>query len=104
MPLIISEFGACLDSEACKVEIEAVADTCDHHLVGWAYWQFKEFKDLTTSAGDKSEGFYNKDGSLQVAKVKALSRSYVKAAQGTIRSMNFDSTTAVFQSVIQVNT
>jgi len=48
--------------------------------VGWAYWQFKEFKDLTTSAADKSEGFYNKDGTLQTAKVKALSRTYVKSA------------------------
>jgi hypothetical protein len=80
VPLIISEFGACLDTEDCKTEIESVADACDNHVLGWAYWQFKEFKDLTTTAGDKSEGFYNKDGSLQKVKVKALSRTYVKAA------------------------
>jgi len=41
-----------------------VADTCDESLVGWAYWEFKKFKDLTTSAGTGSEGFYNDDGSL----------------------------------------
>jgi hypothetical protein len=52
------------------------------YLTSWAYWQFKNYKDLTTSAGDRSEGFYNNDGSLQVQKIKALTRTYVKAAQG----------------------
>jgi len=64
VPLIISEFGACMDSEACAVEVSQVGDVSDEHLNGWAYWEFKPFKDLTTSAGNKSEGFYNKDGSL----------------------------------------
>lgn len=70
VPLIISEFGACMDSEACAVEVSQVGDVSDEHLNGWAYWEFKPFKDLTTSAGNKSEGFYNKDGSLQLGKVK----------------------------------
>lgn len=64
IPLIISEFGACLDSEVCFRENSQVGDVCDAHLTSWIYWQFKTFKDLTTSAGDKSEGFYNKDGSI----------------------------------------
>lgn len=46
---------------------------------------------MTTSAGDRSEGFYNNDNSLQTQKVKALTRTYVKAAQGEIKSMNFNS-------------
>ena len=29
VPLLISEFGACLDSEACSQEIKSVTDTCD---------------------------------------------------------------------------
>lgn len=41
-----------------------MTDACDTYLTSWAYWQFKTFKDLTTSAFDKSEGFYNKDGTL----------------------------------------
>lgn len=90
----MSEFGACLDSEACATEIQQVADTSDEHLVGWAYWQFKNYEDLTTSAGTGSEGFYNQDGSVQTVKVKALSRTYAQATQGTILSQSFDSKTA----------
>jgi endoglycosylceramidase len=93
IPLIMSEFGACLDTETCATEIQQVADVSDEHLVGWAYWQFKNFEDLTTSAGTGSEGFYNKDGSLQTLKVKALSRTYAQATQGKIVSQTFDSKT-----------
>jgi len=89
IPLFISEFGACLDSEVCATEVTQVADVCDENLAGWSYWEFKPFHDLTTSAGNRSEGFYNNDGSLQTRKVKALTRPYVKAAQGTIDSMSF---------------
>ena len=76
----MSEFGSCLNTEACSVEIQQVADASDTILAGWAYWQFKNFKDLTSSAGDRSEGFYENNGSIQMGKVKALSRSYVKSA------------------------
>ena len=58
-------------------------------MAGWAYWEYKPFHDITTSAGNRSEGFYNRDGSLQTKKVKALSRTYVQAAQGTVQSMDF---------------
>jgi endoglycosylceramidase len=63
-PLFISEFGACKGSESCIQEITSVTEVCDEHLVGWAYWQFKNFNDITTTAGNGSEGFYNVDGSL----------------------------------------
>jgi hypothetical protein len=64
VPLIISEFGACLGTESCIQEIKAVTDTCDDNLLGWAYWQLKNYADLTTSAGTHSEGFYENDGTL----------------------------------------
>jgi aryl-phospho-beta-D-glucosidase BglC (GH1 family) len=41
VPLIISEFGACLDSDECVREINQVAEACDdmiYHVSGWAYW------------------------------------------------------------------
>jgi hypothetical protein len=76
----VSEFGACLDSEDCAREITTVAEVSDKYLSGWSYWQFKTYKDFTTQAMDKSEGFYNVDGSLQTQKVKALARPYIKAA------------------------
>lgn len=89
IPLIISEFGACMDSDNCAREVDQVADVCDDALASWAYWEFKPFHDLTTSAGDRSEGFYNKDGTLEVAKVKSLVRTYVKKAQGKLEKMSF---------------
>lgn len=64
IPLVISEFGACMDSADCAREIDQVAEVSDQELASWAYWEFKPFHDLTTSAGDRSEGFYNFDGSL----------------------------------------
>jgi endoglycosylceramidase len=54
-----------------------VTEVSDAHLAGWAYWEFKNFEDLTTSAGTGSEGFYNNDGSLQAWKVKAMARTYL---------------------------
>jgi len=54
--------------------------------LSWAYWQFKKYDDVTTSARDGSEGFYDDDGTLHVAKVKELARPYIQAAQGSILS------------------
>lgn len=82
IPFILSEFGACLNTEECATEIRQIADVSDENLNGWAYWQFKRFEDLTTTAGNKSEGFYSVDGSIESIKVKALTRTYVKSAQG----------------------
>lgn len=81
---MISEFGACMNSKECAREVDQVAEVCDQTLASWAYWEFKPFHDLTTSAGDRSEGFYDKDGTLQTDKVKALARTYVRYAQGDI--------------------
>jgi len=78
-----------MDTDVCAREVTQVANEADKNLVGWAYWEFKTYKDLTTSAGDRSEGFYNFDGTLEAKKVQALARSYVQAAQGTIESMKF---------------
>lgn len=72
------------------MEVGLVTDACDKHLAGWAYWEFKNYKDLTTSAGTGSEGFYNADGSLQKHKVSALARSYVKYTQGLLTHMDYD--------------
>jgi hypothetical protein len=66
-----------MGTESCIQEITTVSEVCDEHLTGWAYWQFKNFGDLTTTAGTSSEGFYEKNGTLQVGKVKALARTYL---------------------------
>ena len=98
VPLVITEFGACLTEAPCSQEINQVGDVADEHLVGWAYWQFKTYADLTTSAGTGSEGFWNQDGTLQDYKVKALARSYMPVTQGILTSQKFDTTTAAFKA------
>ena len=104
IPLFISEFGACFNEGPCTQEITQVAEACDEELVGWAYWQFKYYEDLTTSAGTNSEGVYNHDGSLQTFKVKALSRSYMQKTQGVPTKMKFDTQTSDFSFSFVVNT
>ena len=64
VPLFFTEFGSCLNSTACVDEITSVTNTCDQYLVGWAYWQFKFYHDITSTSGTGSEGFYNFDGTL----------------------------------------
>lgn len=58
-----------MGTAACIQEIQLVTDAMDKHLTSWAYWEFKNYADLTTSAGTGNEGFYNNDGTLQNAKV-----------------------------------
>ena len=99
--LIISEFGACLDSEACVNEITSVTEACDDNLVGWAYWMFKGFGDFTTSA-NLQEGFYNNQ-TLQVGKVKALARTYVQAYQGNPISIKFNTATGYFSTTFALD-
>ena len=95
VPLIISEFGACMGGDTCIVEITGLLDASDAYLTSWAYWQYKKLGDLTTTAGTGSEGFYNEDGTLQDAKVATLVRPYVPYTQGTLQSVNFNKTTKV---------
>lgn len=100
--LIISEFGACSASDACVAEITSVTDVCDEHLVSWAYWMFKGYYDYTTS-GSYSEGLYSQDGSLQINKLKALTRTYISAFQGVPKEVSFNSTSSAFQAVYEVD-
>ena len=51
VPLVLSEFGSCIESEECATEITQVADLADKDTLrvsGWAYWQFKSYHDLTS--------------------------------------------------------
>lgn len=99
--LIMSEFGACFDSQNCINEITSVTDACDKNLVGWAYWMFKGFGDFTTTGG-LLEGFYNNQ-TLQLGKVKALSRTYVPYYQGTPTYINFETGTGQFTTNFTLN-
>ena len=86
---IITEFGACFNTEACFAEITSLTDAADEALNSWAYWMYKPFNDFTTSCIDDKEGLFEKDGTLQDKKVRALTRSYVEAFQGEPVFMKF---------------
>ena len=75
--MIVTEYGACLNTSACAKEIETIADVSESLVVGWAYWQFKTYKDFTSQTLDMPSGYYNPDGSVQEEKIYALSRTYV---------------------------
>lgn len=101
---IITEFGACFNTQACFNEISSLADAADEYLNSWAYWQYKPFKDFTTTCKDDKEGLFEKDGSLQEYKIKALTRTYVQASQGNLINMKFDKETKVFSIKFILNT
>jgi len=92
---LLSEFGGCSGSDACLREIRRTADAADQHLQSWAYWQYKYYQDVTTQATNL-ESLWNPDGSLQLPKIKELSRTYAQAVQGTISAMQFDADTGAF--------
>lgn len=73
-------------------------------MSGWAYWPFKSYADITTSAGVGSEGFYDFDGTFQEWKAKALARTYLQRTQGTPERFNFDIATGNFDATFRVDT
>ena len=104
VPLHVTEFGACLTEGPCVQEITQVAQICDHYLIGWAYWQYKFYDDLTTSAGTGSEGLWDFEGNLMEWKVKALARTYLQATQGILTLQNFNDKNGEFFAEFKVNT
>jgi endoglycosylceramidase len=93
---MITEFGACSNTQSCADEIGLVTRLADSNLQGWAYWGFKYFGDVTTSGGP-AEGLFNGDGSVQTLKVAALTRTYARAVQGTPTAMSFDPESGAFR-------
>jgi endoglycosylceramidase len=78
-------------------------DDADKYFQSWSYWQFKSFNDITTQATGSSESLYNDDGTLQLQKVKALSRTYAYAIAGDPMNMQFDPSSAYFVLTYKTN-
>lgn len=97
VPLIFSEFGACFAGKECEAEINNSADAFDNGLTSWAYWMYKSFGDHTTSGGT-AEGMFNTDGSPQDLKLKAITRTYMHAFEGTPTQMYFNTEDKSFTS------
>jgi endoglycosylceramidase len=100
---IVTEFGACFNTEACYNEISSVTETADSYLVSWAYWMYKPFLDFTTSCPDNKEGVFNQDGSYQEFKYKALTRTYVQAFQGKAIKMIYDKDQKILEVLFELD-
>ena len=96
--IIVTEFGACSSSLACYKEMLSFMKAADKYMVSWAYWMYKAYNDHTTTASQNSEGIFNKNGTIQYYKEKALSRTYVMHYQGYPISLNFDDESKVMKS------
>eukprot|EP00930_Biecheleria_cincta_P018359 TRINITY_DN14328_c0_g2_i1.p1 TRINITY_DN14328_c0_g2~~TRINITY_DN14328_c0_g2_i1.p1 ORF type:complete len:673 (-),score=85.83 TRINITY_DN14328_c0_g2_i1:149-2167(-) len=99
--IFLTEFGACSGSEDCIAELRRVLGFADSAFQSWAYWQFKYNHDITTVSGPL-EGFYTKDGSLQTAKVAALSRTFAPAIAGLPQKMSYEPRTGAFRLAYKV--
>ena len=72
---LVTEFGA-----TDKLDIiRRVADGADAAGVGWLYWQYKTYRDPTTSAaaeGPDAESIVTPAGAVKAAKARELARAY----------------------------
>jgi endoglycosylceramidase len=79
---LVTEFGA-----TDKLEIlRRVTDGADAAGVGWLYWQYKTYRDPTTSAaaeGPDAESIVTPAGAVKAAKVRELARAYPQRIAGT---------------------
>lgn len=94
---LLTEFGATDDLQVMR----DVAAEADERLIGWQYWQYKNFDDPTTeSQGSSAQSLFADDTDLstvKVEKLKLLSRTYPQATAGIPVSLSFDPDSAVFE-------
>lgn len=91
----LTEFGAVSDDEDSITLLELQTSQADDHFQGWSYWTYKSFDDITTQ-NPATETFFFQNGSLQDAKIQALSRTYAQEIAGQPLTMSFDPSTSGF--------
>eukprot|EP01065_Artemidia_motanka_P017140 TRINITY_DN206_c0_g2_i1.p2 TRINITY_DN206_c0_g2~~TRINITY_DN206_c0_g2_i1.p2 ORF type:complete len:521 (+),score=188.76 TRINITY_DN206_c0_g2_i1:65-1627(+) len=94
----LTEFGAAANDDDSAKLLKMQTDGADAQLQSWAYWTYRSYDDITTQ-NKATETFYNVDGSLQLKKIKALSRTYAHAIAGEPKSMSFDTDSGAFSLV-----
>jgi len=97
----LTEFGASAETKTAIKELEYMTGRADARLQSWDYWQFKYFEDITTA--NHLESFYREDGTLEEAKVRALSRTYAPAIAGVPTKMEFVPATSAFTLQYKAN-
>merc|ERR1719161_1497755 len=90
----MTEFGAISGSSSDLAQVDRLLDWADSNFQSWAYWQYKFYHDYTTM--NQNEAFYDRNGDLEVLKVKTLSRTYAQAIAGVPVHMAFNSKSGNF--------
>ncbi|WP_245585215.1 cellulase family glycosylhydrolase [Solimonas flava] len=94
---LLTEFGATDDLDILR-QTTAAADA---QLIGWQYWQYKNWRDpTTTSQGSGAQGLFADDtdpASAKADKLRVLVRTYPQATAGIPQALSFDPDTAVFE-------
>jgi endoglycosylceramidase len=86
----VTEFGA---TDKLGI-LRRVADGADAAGVGWLYWQYKTYRDPTTSAaseGPDAESLVTPGGAVKTAKVRALARPFPERIAGHDARWAYDS-------------
>jgi endoglycosylceramidase len=93
---LMTEFGASDDLDVLRQS----ATAADAKLIGWQYWQYKNFGDpTTTSQGSSAQSLFTDDtdlGSVKLDKLRVLERAYPQATAGTPLELSFDPDTGAF--------
>jgi len=92
---LLTEFGAIAGSPKEIEHMQWLLGKMDSELQGWTYWMLKKYRDFTTA--NAAESLFDENGKLEVAKLKALSRTYAPAIAGTPSNMSFDPETGAFE-------
>lgn len=90
---LLSEFGAVGEDPVSIEFINAGLDQADKRLQGWAYWTYKSFDDITTTGDPLGESLFHSDGSIQMAKLRALTRTFAPQVAGSPIFTRFDNST-----------
>ncbi|CAJ1339558.1 unnamed protein product, partial [Effrenium voratum] len=91
----MTEFGAVAGNAKELTHLSNLLRAADAHWQSWTYWQLKKFKDFTTA--NSGESMFMKDGTVEVDKLRTLTRSYAPAIAGRPLRMDFDSGTRIFE-------
>jgi len=91
----MTEFGAIGGSPKELEHLNRLLGLADSQFQSWAYWMPKTFHDFTSA--NLAESLWDAEGHLELAKLKALSRTYAPAIAGTPSKMAFDPKTGVFE-------
>ncbi|MHB8572743.1 MAG: cellulase family glycosylhydrolase [Candidatus Dormibacteria bacterium] len=95
----LSEFGAEDDATTAEADLLRVSQLADQNMIGWTYWQWRQYGDPTGSA---TEGMFDAQGNLK-PKAALLSRAYPQALAGTPSRFSFDPASGAFDLAYQAD-